>query len=46
VTHFFSEHLLMRALVSFKDIVGDDANSLVVEQRHQAVFAAGLAYYF
>lgn len=45
-THFFSQHVLTRALVSFKDIVGDDANSPIVEQRRQVIFGVGLAYHF
>jgi outer membrane scaffolding protein for murein synthesis (MipA/OmpV family) len=45
-TYFFSQHLLLRGLVSFKDIVGDDANSPIVEDRRQVVFGVGLAYHF
>jgi len=45
-THFLSQHLLVRALVSFKDIVGDAANSPIVQDRAQVVFGVGLAYHF
>jgi outer membrane scaffolding protein for murein synthesis (MipA/OmpV family) len=45
-THFFSQHLLLRALVSFKDIVGDAANSPIVQDRTQVVVGVGLAYHF
>ena len=46
LTHYFSQHVLIHMLVSFKDIVGDAANSPIVEDRHQADFGAGLAYHF
>jgi len=46
VTHFFTQHVLIRGLVSFKDIVGDAANSPIVEDRHQVHFGIGLAYHF
>ena len=46
VTHFFTQHVLIRGLVSFKDIVGDAANSPIVEDRHQVHFGVGLAYHF
>lgn len=45
-THFFSQHLLLRALVAFKDIVGDAANSPIVQDRTQVVFGVGVAYHF
>ena len=45
-TYFFSQHLLLRALVSFKDIVGDAANSPIVQDRTRVVLGIGLAYHF
>jgi outer membrane protein len=45
-TYLFSQHLLLRALVSFKDIVGDAANSPIVQDRTQVVIGVGLAYHF
>jgi MipA family protein len=45
-TWLLSQHLLLRALVSFKDIVGEAANSPIVQDRTQVVFGVGLAYHF
>jgi sterol desaturase/sphingolipid hydroxylase (fatty acid hydroxylase superfamily)/outer membrane scaffolding protein for murein synthesis (MipA/OmpV family) len=42
----YSEHFMLRAFASVKDLEGDDANSPIVENRTQSLFGVGLVYHF
>jgi MipA family protein len=46
LTHRVSEHVLWRVFGRFTDIVGDAAQSPVIERRTQVVVGAGIAYRF
>ena len=46
LTHRYTEHFILRAFVSAKEITGDDANSPLIENRTQVLFGVGLAYHF
>jgi outer membrane protein len=46
LTYHYSEHMILRAFGSIKNLTGDDANSPLVEDRTQSLFGVGLAYHF
>ncbi len=46
LTYFYTQHFLLRALVSAKELAGDMSNSPIVQDKRQVLFGVGLAYHF
>jgi outer membrane scaffolding protein for murein synthesis (MipA/OmpV family) len=42
----YTEHFMLRAFASVKDLAGNDANSPIVENRTQSLLGVGLVYHF
>lgn len=45
-TYRYTEHFILRAFASVKEISGNDANSPLIENRTQSLLGVGLAYHF